>query len=276
MDITPKQWSCINCKILYISKENNPYQVDYIDDQHILVSTYYNQHLLKNNNNQVTLNDCFCSKCVDDITELKYDIEPEPEYTFESSGVTCWDINKLDHYKRDCSDCSQCQNQITLLSLLSIDLNSHHDKNFIIIWTPHLCSLAFHDFNIKKVYTSTIPFNWLQYPSILCQSCFNQQEWNATSGPILCQFCDQTYCRCINQFSHYPSQFSLSCGVHLPDDDKYIYDGLIIEPKLYKWIKCPPLFDDTKPFCLECLTKFVKEGIITNVFDHSDDDILNI
>jgi hypothetical protein len=259
MDIITKQWICVNCDTVYVDKNDKPLQIDYIDDKIVLLSNYYDQYLINKQNDIIKINDCYCLSCINKFVILKNTFEPEPEYTFEQNGYICWDIEKRNTYKRECGVCSGCQTAIEIPSLL---LN--RTKNFMILWSPQLCSLAFHDFDIAKVYTLDGSSKYYQdnnKPLMLCEDCFKQEDWIKHSGSIICQFCQNTYCRAVNRYDDKPIHFALECCVHTNQDDGYIYDGLI-DPELYQWVNQPINYDKTKFFCLSCLQQFIDNNII--------------
>lgn len=247
MEIFVKEWNCSICQ----TSEGKPLQVDYIDEQYILISNYYDQYLLPTQ--KVSLNDCICYSCADKLLVKQHKFEPEPNYTFEQNGLTCWNIDRLNAYQREiiCSGCRTSQNLSSLLS---------NCKNEIlyVIWTENLCSLAFHDFDLPKVYTLTTES---KYKDTICEDCFKQENWKPCSKPIECQFCHRTYCRAINRYDDKPRKYALECAVHTNKNDGYIYDS-IIDPEEYVWVKKPENYDQTKVFCLSCLEQFVKDNII--------------
>lgn len=267
MDVFVEKWTCVNCQIIYTHK---PLQVDYIDDKQILVSNYYDQYLISNSGNKILLNDCYCYDCAEGLTILQNKFEAEPTYTFEQNGYTCWDMDKLNNYKRECPSCIGCNKSIIIPSLLT----PNQSPNFMILWTSHLCSLAFHDFDRKKCYIlDTRSKYYAGKLATLCDDCFKQEDWKECPDPVICQFCHTTYCRAINHYDNNPVYYALSCCVHTNKDDGYIYDG-VIDPEEYRWISKPEYYDVTKPFCLSCLEQFVKDGIITEVSHEtiSDED----
>src|ERR1044071_6251429 len=114
MKIVDDYWTCQHCQTNYTDEKDWPFQVDYINDEHMLVSTYYKQRLITTTN--VVLNDCLCLQCVDQLTILSNDFEPEPQYTFEQNGYTCWNMEKLNQYKRNLNPFILCQKPHTMSS----------------------------------------------------------------------------------------------------------------------------------------------------------------
>lgn len=184
MDIVIGQWDCVNCKTCH--KEEKPLQVDYVDDQFVLLSNYYDQFLIKKTSD-TSLNDCYCYTCANLLIVKQNKFAPEPQYTFEQNGLTCWDVDLLKDYKRECGSCIGCQTEQTIPSQLS----NIKIKDFMILWTENLCSLAFHDFDLPKVYTLLNSSKFYQDSDkslVLCNDCFRKEDWQNLLIQLIANF----------------------------------------------------------------------------------------
>jgi hypothetical protein len=170
-------------------------------------------------------------------------------------------VGKLNNFRRDYK-CVGCHKELILSSILSLNF-----QNIMLLWSPYLCSLAFHDFDKPKVYTLETPsifYHESDKPLVLCESCFSKENWIPSPGPITCQFCKKTYSRAVNMYDYMPKNFALNCNVHMQMDEEdgdVILDGFI-DPEYYEWIKQPSDYDVMKPFCLGCLHQFIEDSIV--------------
>jgi hypothetical protein len=260
-------WTCSHCHTLFTNdSKDTPFQVDYINDTHLLCSNYDEQHYIKHKHSHPYLNEIYCSHCVYEMNGLKIKFSKEQDYTFEQNGMTCWNMDKMDNYKRECGLCCHCKTLQTLPSLFN---TSSKLNEFMLLWSPYLCSLAFPNAMKCKVYILNYPSKFYfesNEPLILCQSCFEKEEWIEVNGPIVCQFCNQSYARWVNHWYYRPVNISLFCCAHQPIDEDCIYDG-IIDPESFQWHEKPLGFDSTRPFCNQCLTQFVNCHIIESEWE---------
>lgn len=272
MNLVPEFWTCQNCHTQYTDKKDIPFQVDYINDTHFLCSSYFEQWYVKKfNNNGPQLNECYCRQClIQQEGNIKMIFDKEPEYTFQQNGFTCWNIEMLDDYKRGCGVCCGCQ----VPQILPSQLKVNHINQVMLLWSPYLCTLSFPDAMTPKVYTLSEQsqfFNTHDKPLILCINCFNQEKWIPYKDPIRCQFCHHSSPRWINSYDCKPKYLGISVCCHQHIEEGVIYDG-IIDPLSYSWINKPNHFDETKPFCEDCLQQFVNDKILECDWESCSDD----
>ena len=243
---------CVTCH----TEPKKFYQVDYICDNAILVSNYYEQIMMMTTVITPSLNDVFCDQCLTEPIKY-YQFEKEGKYTFEQNGYTCWDVNKYQQYKNYIGDCVCCNEEIILNSLYT-----RKNNNAYISWPNNIISQVFPDCN-TKVFTVK---NLDKY-GLLCVDCFKICNTEAYRGPIDCQLCHKDYDRWIFHHSREPVIVGSGCDCHYNKEDDCIYDGYI-DPLPYQWVNKPRCFNNDKPFCQLCLQNLQKSGDIREDFEY--------
>lgn len=254
-------------------------QVDYVDDQNqlALVSNYYQQRLLSTHS-KLLLNDPICMNCVDVLTIMKNDWEPETDdYRFIQEGYVCVNTDLIENYQRNCGRCNLCNTE----QIRKSKYRSNKNSELYLMWNKKLISRAFPCVSNPQVFIKEARSNDLvkiqdnSKPLLICGNCFNEQKenWVSTHGTVQCYLCKSWYQRYI--FHHVEEPVYDGCGCDCFEDT----DGRVWEFEYdYHWIhsnKRPAGYDKDKIFCDKCLKCFIKEGYLKSCFYSDSDDDLN-
>lgn len=277
-------WECHGCKTIQLkpidSNKAPFFQVDAIEGNNMLMSNFHEQRFVKYQGDPPPINVPYCRICVDKMPGSTSYFSPESSYTFEQTGKTCWNLDKVKSFTRDCGSCVSCGTTIILKNLFGCD---HTKPYFFLVWSPHLASRSFPDPLNPQVWTSDSLSKLYKddiKPSTICADCFKvESSWKASDGPVQCPLCNQKYQRWIFRWATGPANTGCGCYCHvypeLVDGKEIIMDGYI-DPEEYEWVSTdrPDNFDSTKPFCDKCLTKLVAKGLLKSLieYDSTDDD----
>lgn len=242
----------------------------------MLVSNYYEQRYVKYQGSTPLINAPYCRSCINNMSGSSVVIEPEPKFTYEQGGMTCWNLDAVTQFKRDCGTCVKCHKNITLDSRCSHVTNNQ--PYFFLIWSSHLASICIREQLESHVWHSNSPSNLYQSeiePSRVCIPCFkSEQNWIPKDGPVECQLCNEKYQRAIYHWCKEPMKMGIGCECHVYLDTSNEYDTIMdgfIDAEQFYWSNNtrPDNFDPQRPFCYKCLKRLYEDG--TLIQDNSDD-----
>ena len=267
------KWECFCCKNKYT---DSPFfhfvQVDFIEDDKMLLSSYYQQRFVKYEGDPPPLNTSYCVKCVDQMPGLRNNFEKErtSDYLFEQNGYTCRSKEKEEAFSRDCGQCVGCNKQLILKSLFSSKYRS-----FFILWSPHTMSRCFPDSGTQvwKLETISKFYTKNDKPAFVCIDCIKQEKWKPCDGTITCPLCENKFYRWIFHWATVPVETGSGCYCHvyIEDGKEYVMDGYV-DPIQYQWIGPKPDKFNDKPFCYKCLDKLVKDGLLRDLYEYSSSE----
>lgn len=253
-------WNCIGCeKKFNIDIDSDKalfFQVDIINNDHMLLSNFYEQKYVLVPDKIININDPYCRECVNNMNGLYIESIPEESYVFKQNGYDCVNIDKQDSYRRNCGPCACCDTDQIMKSVRTWD----KDINVYLLWTPELASMYFPETLKPKLYKCTTSLSIIDKPLVLCEKCFKTMNPIPLDGTISCAICHKLYQRDIYARATHPVMSGLDCECHIfPEDTNLIADGFI-DPTFYHWTNEP--LDINGYFCNSCLHQLIKDNVI--------------
>lgn len=259
-----KSWECFCCK----EKQSNSdfLQVDVIDGDNILLSSYYEQRFVKYEGNPPPINASYCINCANLMPGLKNRFEEDKtDYFFEQNGYTCWNVEKQEVFTRNCGNCVGCNKELILKGIFSLEPNF-----FYILWSPYILSRSFPDAVLPQTWKLDSKSKFYietKSPLFICDDCKKRESWVPCDGTIVCPLCENKYHRWIFHWAKCPVKEGSGCYCHVYKD--VVMDGYV-DPIQHRWIgPKPEKFDDNKPFCYKCLDKLVKDKLLKSEYSDS-------